>query len=105
MNYLSTLLDATQSDFLTKTLPILRYILFFIVVACAIVIIITTLMQSNNNSEGMDSITGSGSQESYYAQNKGSSRDGKLKIVTIVMASIAIVSIILYFVTELINRR
>lgn len=103
MGLLSMLLDGeVQNDFLTTVLPILRYILFFIIIACAIVIIVTVLMQSNNSNDGMDVI--SGSQESYYAQNKGSSRDGKLKIITIVMASLAIVCVILYFVTELINR-
>lgn len=102
MNFLSSLL-AVQNDFLTKGLPIIRYILFFLIVVCAITIIITVLMQANNNSDGMDAITGS--QESYYAQNKGSSRDGKLRIVTIVMSSIAIVCTILYFVTLLINAK
>ncbi len=101
MNF-ATLLDGVQNDFLTSVLPVLRYVLFFIIIACAIVIIITILMQANNSSEGMDVI--SGSQESYYAQNKGSSRDGKLKIITIVMSCIAFVCIVLYFVTELINR-
>lgn len=104
MSFLSTLLaDSVQNDFLTKGLPIIRYILFFIVIVCALTIIVTVLMQSNNNSEGMDVI--SGSQESYYAQNKGSSRDGKLKIITIVMSCIALVCTILYFVTLLINAR
>lgn len=102
MKTLNTLL-AVQNDFLTKGLPIIRYVLFFIIVVCAIAIIVTVLMQSNNNSDGMDSITGS--QESYYAQNKGSSRDGKLKIITIVMSSIALVCTILYFVTLLINAK
>lgn len=99
----STLLDGVQSDFLTTTLPILRTVFFVVVVLCAIVVIITTLLQSNNSNEGMDSLMGS--QESYYAQNKGSSRDGKLKIITIVMSVIAILCIIAFFITELINKR
>jgi len=102
MNYISKLLaDGLQSDFWTKTLPILRYVLFFIVVACAIVMMITILMQSNSSDGSLDVMTGS--QESYYSQNKGSSRDGKLKIITIVMASIIFVCIVLYLVTMLIN--
>lgn len=102
MDYISKLLaDGLQSDFWTKTLPILRYVLFFIVVACAIVMIITVLMQSNSSDGSLDVMTGS--QESYYSQNKGSSRDGKLKIITIVMASIIFVCIVLYLVTMLIN--
>ena len=69
--------------------------------ACAIVMMITILMQSNSSDGSLDVMTGS--QESYYSQNKGSSRDGKLKIITIVMASIIFVCIVLYLVTMLIN--
>ncbi len=102
MNFISTLLEAA-SDFATNVLPFFRYIFLFIVILCAILIFVTLLMQSNDSSEGMDVI--SGSQESYYAQNKGSSRDGKLKIITIVMASILLVCAILYFVTLFFSGR
>lgn len=102
MNYLSRMLDdGLQNDFWTTAIPIVRYVLFFVIVACAIILIITTLMQANDSDGSLDVI--SGSQESYYSQNKGSSRDGKLKIITIVMASIIIVCIVLYLLTRFIN--
>ncbi len=99
MNFISKLLDGVGSDFASTGLPIIRYVLFFLVVVCAIVMIVTILMQSNDADGSIDVL--SGSQESYYSQNKGSSRDGKLKIITIVMASIIILSIIAYCVTLL----
>ncbi len=101
MNLGLLLADDIQADWVTSFLPILRYILFFLVIACSIIIIITILMQSNNSSGG-DPITGI--QESYYAKNKGATRDGKLKIVTIVCASIILVSVIVYFITEIFNK-
>lgn len=102
MNLISSLLsNEVRPDWQTGFLPILRYILFFLVVASAIVIIVTILLQSNTSSGG-DPITGV--QESYYAKNKGATRDGKLKIITIVFASIIIVSTIIYFVTEIVNK-
>lgn len=99
MNFISKLLDegVDVGGFKSNVLPIIRYVLFFLVVVCAIVMIVTILMQSNDADGSMDVL--SGSQESYYSQNKGSSRDGKLKIITIVMASIIILSIIAYCVT------
>ncbi len=100
MKSISNLLEL-QNDFWTTTLPVVRYVLFFIIVACAIVLIVSVIMQSNNSEGSLDVMTGS--QESYYAQNKGSSRDGKLKIITIVMASIIIFCVVLYLVTMLIN--
>ena len=103
MKILSMLAEGEiQSDWITKIFPVLRYVLFGIVVACAIVIIVTILIQSNNSTDEGNVITGI--QDSYYAQNKGSTRDGKLKIITIVMASIIAFCALAYFVTEIINK-
>ena len=87
------------SDFQTKVLPVIRYVLFGIIIASAIVMIVTTLMQSNDNS-GMDAFTGV-KQESYYSQNKGASKDVILKRITIAMAIIMFVCIIAFFISEL----
>ena len=101
-HFMSRLLDeGLQNDFWTTTLPIVRYVLFFVIVACAIVMVISVIMQSNTSDGTLDVITGA--QESYYSQNKGSSRDGKLKIITIVMASVIIACVVIYLVTMLIN--
>ncbi len=103
INFVSTLLEGNGElapDFWTTFLPILRYILFGIIVVCAIVMIITTLMQANDSNNGLDAFTGN-SQESYYSQNKGASRDAILKRITISMAVIIFVCIIIFFVTEI----
>ncbi len=101
-NFVSTLLDGEiASDFATKVLPVLRYVLFAIIIAAAIVMIITTLMQSNDSNGGMDAFTGA-KQESYYSQNKGASKDAILKRITIAMAVIIFVCILTFFITELI---
>jgi protein translocase SecG subunit len=83
----------------TKSFPIIRIVLFCLVVAAAIIMIVTTLLQ-NEDSEGANVITGQ--QESYYSKNKGGSRDGKLKIITIVCACLIAVCVILYFASFLI---
>ena len=83
----------------SNSFPIIRIVLFCLVVACAIILIITTLFQ-NNDANSSDVITGS--QESYYSKNKGSTRDGKLKLVTIITAIVAVVCVILYFVSIII---
>ncbi len=101
-NYSLLLASEIQSDFLTTFLPILRYVLFGLIIASAIVMIITTLMQSNDSNNGLDAFTGGG-QESYYAQNKGASRDGILKKITIAMACIVFICTILFFCSLLIN--
>ncbi len=100
-SFISVLLDDVVNDFWSTFLPIFRYVLFGIIVVCAIVMIVTTLMQSNDSSQSLDAFTGA-KQESYYAQNKGASRDNILKRITIAMAVIIFVCIILFFVSELI---
>ena len=101
MKSFSNLLEL-QNDALTTILPIVRYVLFFIIVACAIVMIVSIVMQSNDSEGSLDVMNGS--QESYYSQNKGASRDGKLKIITIVMASIIAFCALAYFITEIVNK-
>lgn len=102
MNYfISNLLDSMQSDFATSVMPVLRYVLFGIIIAASIVMIITTLMQKNDSNGSLDAFTGA-KQESYYAQNKGASRDSILKRITIAMAIVIFVCIITFFITELI---
>lgn len=101
MTNISMLLDGELvNDFWASFLPIFRYVLFGIIIACAIVMIVTTLMQANDSSKSLDAFTGA-SQESYYSQNKGASRDSILKRITIAMAVIIFICVILFFVSEI----
>ncbi len=85
----------------TNSFPVIRIVLFALVALCAIVVIITTLLQ-NNEANNSDVVTGQ--QESYYSKNKGGSRDGQLKKLTIIFSIIAVVCVILYFVSLLIYK-
>ena len=81
---------------ISQSFPIIRIVLFCLIFVCAIIMIIAILFQSED-AGSTESITGI--KESYYAQNKGSSRDGKLKLITTIMAIVIFVCAILYFVT------
>jgi len=83
-------------DFKTDVLPVVRIVLVVIVLLASIALIVTTLLQSSADENGATALSG---QESYYSQNKGASRDGKLKKATIITACIMVVAIVLYFVT------
>lgn len=104
MNYLNLLLDTgLQSDFITTFFPILRIILVSLIFVAAIVLIIVVLLQSDVSGSGTTNVI-SGARESYYSQNKGDTRDGRLKKLTVAMSVIIAVSIIIYFITLMINR-
>lgn len=97
---LSLLLDS-MPYWVTSSFPIIRIVLVCLVALCAVIMIVTTLMQSNANEDGQSALTGS-TQESYYAQNKGESRNVKLSRATIACVSIMAVCIVVYFVSLLI---
>lgn len=97
---MNMLLDTTNIPlWISNSFPIIRIVLFCLVVACAIILIVTTLFQ-NEDSNNADVITGQ--QESYYSKNKGGSRDGTLRLITIITSIIAVVCVILYFVSLLV---
>lgn len=97
---MNNILLEASNDFITTVFPILRFVLVGLIFVCAVVMIIATLLQSSADENGATAVTG---QESYYSQNKGESRDGKLKKATTICAIIIAVCTILYFVSFLIN--
>lgn len=84
------------SFFTEKVSPIVRIVCMVVILLLSIGLIITTLLQSSADENGATAVTG---QESYYSQNKGESRDGKLKKLTIIFASILVACILVYFIT------
>lgn len=83
---------------ISSSMPIVRIVLFAIIAVCAIIMIIAILFQSED-AGSTEAITGV--RDSYYAQNKGSSRDGKLKLITIITGTIIFVCAVLYLVSIL----
>lgn len=97
------LLESTQwvPEWVSNSFPTIRIVLFCLIVVCALILIATTLFQ-NEEANGAEIITGQ--QESYYSKNKGGSRDSKLRLITIITSIIAVVCVILYFVSLLIYK-
>ena len=97
----SMLLDKVVAPWISSALPVIRIVLFCLVVLGAIILILTTLFQ-NEDANSADVVTGK--QESYYSQNKGGSRDSKLKLITIITAIAVVVCVVLYLVSLLIYK-
>ncbi|MFA6860166.1 MAG: preprotein translocase subunit SecG [Clostridia bacterium] len=87
-------------EWVSTSFPIIRTIMICIMTVCAVFLIITVLMQSNTSGGGTNVI--SGTQESYYSQNKGSNREGRLKKITIITTSIIAVSTIIFALMQLV---
>ena len=97
---ISTICDTLYPAWVTASFPIIRMILIIIMAICSISLIITVLLQSNTSSGGANAI--SGVQESYYSNNKGGTRDGRLKKLTITAASIIAGVMVLFLISYLI---
>ncbi len=98
---LNLLLDTTRSPWITTSMPILRSIFVILMLVCAVTVIIICLATESNAEGGTNVITGN-SYESFYSQNKGSTREGRLKKLLIISSIITGVCAVLYFVTILI---
>jgi len=97
------LLGAGLPEWVTTTFPVFKTILICLVALCAVVITILVLCQQSNSQGGINGVTGS-NVETYYAHNKGSTKEGRLKKATTVVAIIAAFATVLYFVLSLILK-
>ncbi len=103
MNFLSLLGDAkTVPDWVRDSFPIIQSVLMVLVTICAVVIIVAVLMQTSNADGGSNAITGT--NESYYGQNKGGTKEGRLKKLVIIAAVCVLVMTLIYFITFAIYR-
>ena len=69
--------------------------LILIVLAC-IGLIVVVLMQQTDNESGGNVITGI--KDTYYSQNKGATKDGRLKKATLILSIFVAVAIVVFFV-------
>lgn len=95
---LNRLLDGgTLPEWITTSFPIIRMVLMIVIVLCAVAIIIAILAMESNPEGGRNVI--SGTNDSFYAQNQGSTKEGRLKRIVIVSSIILIVAAIVVCVT------
>lgn len=97
---LYNLLETTYPAWVTTLVPVIRYVFLAIMFLCAVVLVVVALFQNNSNDDG--AFLSGGATESYYAQNKSGTMAGKLKVITIVCATVIAVLAVLYFVSNLI---
>jgi len=78
-----------------KSFPVIRIVIAAMVGALAIAMIVLCLMQESS-SRGAGAVTGDAN--TFYNRNKGKSLQGKIKLATIISASIIVFLCILYII-------
>ena len=79
-------------------LTTIRSIVLILTAIAAMVIIVAVLIQPSNPDGGRNVITGT--NDSYYAQNKGSTKEGRLKKLIIICSIAILVLTIAFYVIE-----
>ena len=81
-------------------MTVLKYVLLLIYMVVCLCLIVLTLIQNKDNSGNSTTVTGS-STNNFYNQNKGKTKEGKLKRWTIILgimfAVLTVVVSIFYF--------
>lgn len=99
MNILNLLMDATEKarpDWVVNSFPIIKLILVILILLCSVFMVVSVMMQEGNTN-GMTGITGD-SSDTFYNRNKGQSMQGKIKKLTIIVASAILVLCLAYLV-------
>ncbi len=79
-------------------LTTLRTICLILTALASITIIVAVLLQPSNPDGGRNVITGT--NESYYGQNKGQTKEGRLKRLIIICSVIVLVLTIAFYIIE-----
>lgn len=83
---------------MATALTTIRSILLILTGICAIAMIVAVLIQPSNPDGGRNVITGT--NDSYYAQNKGDTKEGRLKKIIIICSVVILVLTIAFYVIE-----
>ena len=83
-------------EWISKSFPIIKFILLVLIVLASIALIVVVLMQETDNENGGNAITGI--RETYYSQNKGMNKEGRLKKITIILSVFIAVAVVVFFV-------
>ena len=71
---------------------------FICLMAVAALALIVVVMMQKGNQDNISAISGGANNDTFFGKNKGRSREGKLKIATIVIGILLVIFSIIYFV-------
>lgn len=96
---LNNFLLKTVPQWVSSSFPYIQGVLLGLITVCAIIITVAVLAKPSNPDGGNNAITGK--NESYYADNKGDTKEGRLNKVIVISAICILVFTITYLITAL----
>lgn len=92
----SLLGESLLPNWVVNSFPVIKFIVLILIVLAAIALTILVLLQSSDDNNTTNSITGI--KDTYYSQNKGATREGRFKKLTVALAIFIAVAVIIFFV-------
>ena len=93
---------ASLPNWVINSFPVIRQVLMVLIAVAAVALIVVALIQPSDGEGGANVITGT--NESFYSQNKANSRQGMLKRLTIALAVFIAVCVVIYFILTAIYK-
>lgn len=87
---------ATVPAWMSRTFPIFERICLVLLALLALILVVLVFMQITGGSNTNNVITGN--QDSYYAQNKSGSREGRITRLIYITVGLIVLFSILYFI-------
>lgn len=85
------------AKWVSKVIPVIRYIILVMLAIIAVATIVLVFMQIGQGGNSTNVVTGNA--DSYYSQNKGGSREGRITRLIYIFVGILVVLSILFFIT------
>ncbi len=85
------------AGWVTKFIPIVRYVILVLMAIIAVATIVLVFMQIGQGGNSTNVVTGNA--DSYYSQNKGGSREGRITRLIYVCVGLLVLLSVLFFVT------
>jgi len=98
MFFRNLLLSTEVPAWVAQWFPILQTILIILIAILAIAIIVAVMVQPSKPQGGRNVVLGT-NNDSYYAQNKGKTKEGRLNKIIIISSVCIFVFTILYFIS------
>ncbi len=94
-NFLCADENAAVAPWIAKSFPVAKIIIMCVLAVLAILMIVLVCMQKSNEN-GVSAI--SGQSDTFYNRNKGTTLQGKIKILTIIDAVLILVLCIIFLI-------
>lgn len=85
------------AKWVSKVIPVVRYIILVLMAIIAVATIVLVFMQIGQGGNSTNVVTGNA--DSYYSQNKGGSREGRITRLIYICVGLLLVLSVLFFVT------